>query len=259
MKILLLVLWLVTPVLYAQTLFSDNGFHWYGIESENKDIAPKVSANSPPKIQSHYEALMQLRAQAKEALAKAILEPSVENTADYMRRQKAFVSANQTFIQNWQKALLLYPELDESLNHPTDNSAIALRNDELAKYMHALIKASSKEFGFILFYRGNSEVSNKFVAMLNGFVRAYQIEMIAVSTDFKKNTLLPNTVFVSQDSVEQKMGVKANYEPAVFLVHLKTKKIKPLSYGFMAYEDFKKRLFDVVTNFKRLSNEGVQL
>ena len=259
MKILILALWLVTPLLYAQTLFSDNGFHWYGIDSEKKEFVPKTSPKTAPKMQSHYEALMQLRAQAKESLAKAILKPSVDNTADYMRRQKAFVSANQLFVQNWQKALLLYPELDESLNHPTDNSAIALRNDELAKYMHAVIKASSKEFGFILFYRGNSEVSNKFITVLNGFVRAYHIEMIAVSTDFKKNVLLPKTVFVSQDSVEQKMGVKANYEPAVFLVHLKTKKIKPLSYGFMAYEDFKKRLFDVVTNFKRLSNEGIQL
>jgi conjugal transfer pilus assembly protein TraF len=259
MKILLLALWLASPLLYAQTLFSDNGFHWYGIDSEKKEFVSKDSSKTAPKMQSHYAALMQLRAQAKEALAKAILEPSVDNTADYMRRQKAFVSANQIFIQNWQKALLLYPELDESLNHPTDNSAIALRNDELAKYMHAVIKASSKEFGFILFYRGNSEVSNKFITVLNGFVRAYQIEMIAVSTDFKKNVLLPKTVFVSQDSVEQKMGVKANYEPAIFLVHLKTKKIKPLSYGFMAYEDFKKRLFDVVTNFKRLSNEGIQL
>lgn len=249
------LIFLVKP-LFAETLFTDNGFHWYGKEPIEKAITRQNTVNSQA-TSTYYDGLMQLRQAAKEALAKALLEPTVENTADYMRKQQHFLQINQVFIQNWEKALLLHPELDYKLKHPVDNSALILRNEEQAKLIDEVVKKASLEYGFIVFYRGESPVSQKFVNILLGFVSTYHIEMIPVATDNKRLPQLPKTVFISQNDVEDKLKVKARYEPAVFLVHLKTKQIKPLSYGFLAYDDFKKRFFDVVTNFKRFSEDGV--
>lgn len=253
---LFLIVMVFSPRLYANTLFSDQGFHWY-----SKAVSPKVmkpvAAPQQATMKSEYKALMALQKEAKEALAKALLKPGVENTVAYMRSQHYFMQVNQAFIRNWEKALLLYPELDFKLQQPTDGNAIILKNEEEATFIERAVKASAKEFGFLLFYRGKSPLSNKFATMLNGFIRTYHIEMIPVATDNQAIPSLPKTSLIAQNLVEARMGIKAQYEPAVFLVHLKTKQIQPLSYGFMAYEEFKKRFFDVVTNFKRFSDEGI--
>lgn len=251
-----LVFLLAVKPSFADTLFSDNGFHWYSKEPIEQQRVHHSSQNQSITL-SYFDWLMQLQKEAKESLAKALLEPTIENTADYMRKQQHFLQINQAFIQNWEKALLLHPELDYKLHHPVDNSALMIRNDEQAKLQDKVLKKASQEYGFIVFYRGESLVSQKFVNMLLGFVTTYHIELISVSTDNKRLPALPNTQFIAQTELEAKLKVKARYEPAVFLVHLKTKEIKPLSYGFLAYEDFKKRFFDVVTNFKRFSDEGV--
>ena len=241
---------------FAETLFTDNGFHWYGkepIEQFNRTQNSEHQSSTS----SYYERLMHLREETKEALAKALLEPTVESTANYMRKQQHFLQINQDFIKNWEKALLLHPELDYKLKHPVDNSALILRNEEQAKLIDDVIRKASKEYGFIIFYRGNSPISQKFIPLLIGFVSTYHIEMITVSTDNTCLPQLPKTVLISQKELQEKLKIKARYVPAVFLVHLKSKKIQPLSYGFLAYEDFKKRFFDVITHFKRFSEEGV--
>lgn len=251
---------LLSMNVHCEALFTDKGFHWYGIEEEESEeqvLSPQQEAGD--KSTSMYERLMEMRAAAKESMAKALLEPSVENTADYMRKQQEFMKANQAFVRNWEIALLLHPELDAKLDHPTDNNAIALRNDKQALLKDKIIRSAATQYGFLLFYKGNSEVSEKFITMLNGFVQENHVQMISVSTDNKASKSLPQTRFISPEEVESRLGLKPNYEPAVFLVHFKSGSIQPLSYGFMAQVDFKNRFFDVITNFKRLSYQGIQL
>ena len=114
---------LLSPLSVLASLDSPapHGFHWYSVIDAKKTAKP-IKPQAP--IQSPYEKLMALRLQTKNKLARALLEPSVETTYDYMKAQQFYAKKNQAFIRFWKQALLLHPELDYRLNFPTDNSAI---------------------------------------------------------------------------------------------------------------------------------------
>ncbi|KTC67526.1 putative conjugative transfer protein TraF, partial [Legionella bozemanae] len=163
----------------------------------------------------------------------------------------------QQFVRYWQQVLLIHPELDSTLNFPTDNSAIAVRNDAQKVLINKVIQESSVRYGFILFYRGTSSISQKMVMHLLPFIKEYGFSMISVSTDGQLIDGLPNPKSIPLETVQKQVALEAKYMPALYFVDLKSNKMSPVSYGFLSLEELKQRIFDVMTQFKRFSYEGV--
>lgn len=231
-----------------------HGFHWYSVIDAKKTSKP-IKPAAP--IQSPYEKLMALRLQTKNKLARALLEPSVEATYDYMKAQQFYAKRNQAFIRYWKQALLLHPELDHRLNFPTDNSAIAVRNDMTSKMTEDVIKAGATIYGLILFYEGKSPISQKFANHFMAFVDSSHFETISVATDGVIIQGLPNQRKIPLKTVQQKLNLVPHYMPVLFLVNLKTQKMTPLSYGFVSTTEIKDRFLDLATDYKRYTYEGL--
>lgn len=252
--ILFLLLLLPMQPTNAISQTKPRGFHWYSVEKPVKEpltMKPKPAGLSP------YEVLMARRRDTQNRLAKALLNPSFEATHDYMKAQQQYARNNQQFVRYWQQVLLAHPELDHSLLFPTDNSAIAIRNDETGRLLNKLLAQGAKEYGLILFYRGNQSISQKFVNILLPFVREHQFAMISVATDGQPIAGLPDPKVIPLEVVQKTLPLQARYLPALFLVHLKTKSMSPLSYGFVSVTELKERFLDVATQFKRFSYEGL--
>lgn len=259
MKLLFILLcFLISLNSYASLMQQPaHGFHWYSQEDIEKEqniahIQPSTAQASP------YEQLMEVRKQTLNKLAQALIEPSFEATYDYMKAQQAYAKKNQKFVQHWQQVLLVHPELDYTLHFPTDNSAVAIRNDSQNQLIENLIQSSTKTYGLILFYRGKSAISQKMVTHLVPFVNEYHFSMISVTTDGQLINGLPNPKSIPEEQMERIMHLKARYLPALFLVNIKTKKMSPLSYGFASLTELKERFLDVATHFKRFSYEGLE-
>ena len=234
-----------------------HGFHWYSVDPIEKE--QKIAPTQPSTAQaSPYEQLMEVRKQTLNKLAQALIEPSFEATYDYMKAQQTYAKNNQKFVQHWQQVLLVHPELDYTLHFPTDNSAVAIRNDSQNQLIEKVIRNSTKTYGLILFYRGNSAISQKMVTHLVPFVNENHFSMISVTTDGQSINGLPNPRSIPEEQVEKTMHLKARYLPALFLVNLKTQKMSPLSYGFVSLTELKERFLDVATHFKRFSYEGLE-
>lgn len=233
-----------------------HGFHWYSVGAEEPISKPIQSSPSAPKS-TPYEQLMEVRKATLNKLASALIEPSFDATLEYMKAQQGYAKNNQKFVQYWQQVLLVHPELDHSLNFPTDNSAIAIRNDGANALIEKIVNEASKHYGLILFYKGNSSISQKFIIHLVPFVQASHFSMISVTTDGQPIEGLPNSKSVPLEVVQKTMNLQSRYMPALFLVNLKTQKMSPLSYGFVSLTELKERLLDVVTNYKRFSYEGL--
>ena len=254
-KIITLVLCLMAISAKAELLQSSaHGFHWYSVVDAKKASKP-IKPQAP--MQSPYEKLMALRLQTKNKLARALLEPSVETTYDYMKAQQFYAKKNQAFVRFWQQTLLLHPELDHRLNFPTDNSAIAVRNDMTSKMTEDVIKVGAKVYGFILFYEGNNPISQKFANHFMAFVAASHFETISVATDGVLIQGLPNQRKIPLKTIQQKLNLVPHYMPALFLVNLKTQKMTPLSYGFVSTTELKDRFLDLATDYKRYTYEGL--
>ncbi len=231
-----------------------HGFHWYSIEESKKKTKPKKSGSTP---QSPYDKLMGLRLQTKNKLARALLEPSLEATYDYMKAQQFYATRNQEFVRFWQEALLLHPELDHRLNFPTDNSAIAVRNDMTSDLIQKAIKIGAKLYGLILFYEGHNPISKKFSHHFMSFVDESHFETICVSTDGVLIQGLPNQRKIPLSLIQNKINLVSRYMPALFLVNLKTQKMTALSYGFVSTNELKERFLDLATDYKRYTYKGL--
>ena len=233
-----------------------HGFHWYSQEAEEPLLKPS-QPHSSPQAKTPYEQLMAVRQATLNKLASALIEPSFDATLDYMKAQQGYAKNNQKFVQYWQQVLLVHPELDTTLNFPTDNSAIAVRNDSTNVLIEKVIHEASKHYGLILFYKGNSSLSQKMIIHLAPFVHASGFSMISVTTDGQTIDGLPNPKNVPLAVVQKTMALHERYMPALFLVNLKTQKMAPLSYGFVSTTELKERLLDVVNQYKRFSYEGL--
>lgn len=236
-----------------------HGFHWYTQEKERKILKPKrvVQAKPAPQL-SPYEKLLKMRKATLDKLSQALIEPSFEATHEYMKAQQVYAKKNQAFVRFWQQVLMTHPELDHTLNFPTDNAAIAIRNDARNELTERVIQEGAKKYGLILFYRGKSVVSQKMTNHLVPFVSAYHFSMISVTTDGKSIEGLPNPKNIPLKVVQNTLDMHERYMPALYLVNLETKKMSPLSFGFVSLTELKERFLDVATNFKRFSYEGIE-
>lgn len=136
-----------------------HGFHWYSRDKKETIQKHPIPANVASQA-SPYEKLMAMRKQTLNKLARALIEPSFDATYDYMKAQQIYAKNNQQFVRFWQQVLLVHPELDHTLNFPTDNSAVAMRNDSMNGLMEKVIKEGAKKYGLILFYRYPSDEPN---------------------------------------------------------------------------------------------------
>lgn len=231
-----------------------HGFHWY-----SKDTPKKTERLPKPvqKAQSAYARLMALRQETLNKLAQALLEPTLDSTYEYIKAQKVLSQKNQIFVKLWQQSLLLHPELDHQLNFPTDNSAIAVRNDMTNALIERVIKEGATQYGLLLFYQGGNPISHKFMNHLLPFVKESHFEMISVTVDGQSIEGLPHPQNIPLKAVQAKVLIKPNYLPALFLVNLKTQKMTALSYGFVSLTELKERLLDIATDYKRFTYEGL--
>lgn len=258
MKQALLILFILLSLPVKADIAQDSakGFHWYSREQE-KIEKKKVLPQPRMAEKSPYEKLLEQRRQTLNKLATALVEPSFDATHEYMKAQMVYAKNNQKFVRFWQQVLLTHPELDNTLNFPTDNSAVAIRNDSTNLLMDRVVKEGAKKYGLILFYRGNSSISQKFVNVLMPFAMENQFSMISVSTDGQPIEGLPNPKSIPLEAVQKSITIESKYMPALFLVDLQTQKMSPLSYGFVSQMELKERFLDVTTNFKRFSYEGL--
>lgn len=235
-----------------------HGFHWYSTEAKEPQVKRvQPQKESKPK-RTPYEQLMAVRKATLNKLASALMAPSFDATYEYMKAQQVYAKNNQQFVRYWQEVLMSHPELNSALNFPTDNTAVAIRNDSMNLLMERVVREGAKRYGLILFYKGNSSLSQKFITHLAPFVNQTHFAMISVTTDGQPIDGLPNPKNVPLDVIQKSMGLQSRYMPALFLVDLKTQKMSPLSYGFVSTTQLKERLLDVATHYKRLSYEGFE-
>lgn len=239
-----------------------DGFHWYTHPATpSVTVTPRtpreVTSTTAVTQLSPSQTLHLLTQHTRDTMATALLNPTVANTAKYMQAQQFWQKQDQRFVRAWQEALLLHPELDYTLRFPTDNNAIPVRNDERKLLIEHTLASMATQDGLVFFYRGNSSVCQKFASILLPFVQQYHFAMISVTTDNTPIVGLPNPKAVSAVSLQHRLGVKARYLPALFLINLHTHQLQALSYGFISTDSLKQRFLDVRSQFARYSFNGL--
>ncbi|WP_246875874.1 type-F conjugative transfer system pilin assembly protein TraF [Pantoea ananatis] len=187
-----------------------------------------------------------LKGYTREALANAILHPTAENTATFLRWQKFWTDHASMFSQSFAVAELDHPDLDYNLEHPHYNSTAPLQQAEDQKAQATAISEIAGQYGLFYFYRGKDPIDAQMAGVVADFCKRHTIRLIPVSVDGVVSPQLPE----SRPDTGQSARMGITHFPALFLVDPVARKQRPLAYGFMTQDDLARRFLNVATGFK---------
>lgn len=248
---------IIFMVIYSNCVLADDGvdntspftgWHWYNEPIPRKDIEPKQKKNTTPDLSkmTPVEQSKVLQQYTKEALAKAILYPSSENTTVFLKWQKFWTDHASYFSQSFAVAELDHPELDYNLVRSHYNGTSPIQQAQQKTEEDKAIQKLASQYGLFLFYRGSNPIDAQMAGVVAAFARSKNIPLIPVSVDGQVVPAVPETR--PDDGQSEAMNIK--YFPALMLVDPKAKTYRPLAYGFMTQDDLATRFMYVATGFK---------
>ncbi|BBQ86591.1 TPA: type-F conjugative transfer system pilin assembly protein TraF [Kluyvera georgiana] len=229
------------------------GWNWYN-EPKPKPKRPKPAP--PPEApapavpdfskMTAVEQAQVLKDITRESLNRAILYPTAENTATYLRWQKFWTDRSSMFSQSFAVAQLRHPDLDYNVEFPHYNNMAPYVQTRDQQQRESAITQLAQEYGLFYFYRGSDPIDVQMAGVVSDFAKLNNISLIPVTVDGQVAASVPET---RQDTGQTKaMGVSAF--PALFLVSPRSKDYRALAYGFMTQDDLAKRFLNVATGFK---------
>ena len=227
------------------------GWFWY---NEPKPPPEKPQKTSPPPPQavpdlsklSAQEQAKVLRGYTMEALNRAILYPTRENTATFLRWQKFWTDRGSMFSQSFAAAQLSHPDLDYNLEYQHYNSMAPFVQTRDQQARQNAVEQIAQRYGLFYFYRGSDPIDIQMAGVVADFAKTNGISLIPVSVDGQVAASLPQ----SRSDSGQSRTMNITHFPALFLVDPKDKTFRALSYGFMTQDELSKRFLNVATGFK---------
>ncbi|MDF7758942.1 type-F conjugative transfer system pilin assembly protein TraF [Kosakonia cowanii] len=255
-SISLLLMLMVLPA-FAEEIVTPappfTGWSWYN-EPKKAPAPPPVQPQPQPQKprvpdmsnMTAQEQTKVLRQYTMEALSRALLNPTRENTATYLKWQKFWTDRSSLFSQSFAAAQLEHPELDYNLEYPHYNSTAPLIQARDQQRRQDAIAKMGQQYGLFYFYRGSDPIDALMAGVVADFAKTNHLSLIPVSIDGKAAPSLPD----SRPDNGQVEAMRISHFPALFLVDPRSRNFQPLVYGFMTQDDLAKRFLNVSTGFK---------
>ncbi|EKF67010.1 type-F conjugative transfer system pilin assembly protein TraF [Serratia plymuthica A30] len=256
LRIIGMALLLISAVTHAEDMTSEaqpfTGWHWYNEPKETpkpkRKPAPAQQKQQIPDLNqlTPTEQAAVLKKLTMDAQVKAILYPSAENAATFLRWQKFWTDRASMFSQSFAAAQLQNPDLDYNLEHSHYNSTVPAQLAQDKAKQESAIQQLSQTFGMFFMYKGAEQLDSQMAAVVADFAKTRGLALIPISVDGVASPSLPGTM--PNTGQVERMNVK--YFPALFLIEPGKQTYKPLAYGFMTQDDLAKRFLNVATGFK---------
>nr|MBS0019751.1 conjugal transfer protein TraF [Gammaproteobacteria bacterium] len=256
----LMVLPICVPCSTAGGLFTETHPHYYQRHAEGwfwyQDPPPPVAQTAGPDAKTEAKlppapidpladpvaALEALQARIEQAKALAILVPTTEHVAQYLRLNQEVMARSSAFANTWQRVVWTTPALDSSLQHPVNDHAARAFNDERLAGEGDVLRTLARRHGLWFFFRGGCPFCHEFAPVLKQFAGTYGFQVIPVSLD---GAALPEFPYPKR-GVEAGLNLQVDTVPAVFLVNPRTRDIHPVAYGFVSLPELRKRIYSLL-------------
>ena len=126
------------------------GWHFYCDRSEElRETPPAPGPPTDSASQSATERIMEIRRRLEEARASAILDPSPEKVAAYLRLQQETLQRAAAFSDAFRRTVWATPELDYTLKRPVGALAKRLWSDGRRAEVAASLAKLGERYGLI--------------------------------------------------------------------------------------------------------------
>ena len=250
----------ISPSLHAQPSWygdEQKGWLWYKkaptpkltVEQQDEDQLPLDNRQPKPPL-SYREKLKQARHAVDEVLAKAVLEPTLENVSQFMRTQNRVLDEASTFEKMWMMASVLsggevYRESDQPFPHHREIYA-----EKQDKLLDAGIRELAKTHGLFFVFKGSCPYCHKFVPVIKSLMEEYGFECKAISPNGETLEGFPEAV--ADNGTIALINPEGVY-PALFLVNPTTRQVIPLSWGLVNLSKLKENFRTILQSLSSLS------
>jgi conjugal transfer pilus assembly protein TraF len=221
------------------------GFLWYNLESDKKEKLASRPKGLPFNQLSFTERDAVLRFYTMEALHKARHTKKVEDMRVFLSLQDYWLKESSRFKSLFQQTMLIYPEYDYAVTHPTSNLGAKITDEVRESQTVEIINRLSKSHGLLFFYRGKSPYDLKQIPIIADFCKRFHLSLMSISVD---RVIAPELQSRIDKGQANRFGV--HYFPALLLVNPKNKSITPVAYGLTTQDVLRERLVSVATQFQ---------
>ena len=218
------------------------GWHFYCDREDAPEDAPppEVPRASPPP-ESATGKIMELRRQLEEARAAAVLDPTPEKVATYLRLQQATLQRAASFSDVFRRTVWATPELDYTLKRPVGALAKQLWSDERREARNTALARLGERYGLIYLGHAGCAGCKVFGPLLRAFATRHGLDVLAVSMSGEALEGWPEAV--PDNGRAAKLGLAGSPVPAVVLFDTMTKRVLPVGFGVMAEDQLAMRIF----------------
>ena len=217
------------------------GWHFYCDRPEEPPEAQPAPAPEAPDTRSATERIREMRRELEEARATAILEPTTENVAAYLRLQQETLQRAAVFSDAFRRTVWATPEVDYTLKRPVGALAKQLWSDERRQARDRALANLGERYGLIYLGHAGCAGCRVFGPLLRAFAMRHGLDVLAVSLSGEPLEGWPEAV--PDNGRAAKLGLGGAPVPAVVLFDTKTKRVLPVGFGVMAEDQLAERIF----------------
>ena len=224
------------------------GWHFYcDRDDEADEVAPgpvpppEASASAPPDTATAR--ILDMRRALEETRAAAILDPSAENVAAYLRLQQEALQRAASFSDSFRRTVWATPELDYTLKRPVGALAKHVWSDRRRADRDAALARLGERYGLIYLGHADCGGCRVFGPLLRAFALRHGLDVLAVSMTGAALEGWPEAV--PDNGRAARLGLDGSPLPAVVLFDTETKRVLPVAFGVVAEDQLAERIFAI--------------
>ena len=202
---------------------------------------PSTTAPQPHAPSSAAEELDAITGELRELKAQAILHPTPENVAAYIRFQRAQLDRASLFSDVWQRAIWQDPELDYTLQRPVSTLGKMQWQDARSAERNATMAQLSERYGLFYFFAQSCGACEVMSPIVQSVASTWHIAVRAISTDGGPSRHFPN--YTVETNQRTRMGLEPKVTPAVVLWDALKGQAIPIGYGVMSADELQDRIY----------------
>lgn len=175
----------------------------------------------------------------------AVMNPTVENIKSYIAFQQQQLDKASAFSKKWQEVTWQTPELDSLVKNPISTIGNEVRGEIKREATGNVLAHLNERYGLFFFYSSKCVYCHKFSPIVKVFASHYKLEVMAVSMD---GGLLPEwSTTVINNGEAERLGMTGKPVPAVILFDSKNKKVIPVGFGLLTFDQLEERIYRLVS------------